>query len=270
MPFLCEFDTTDIRPASKPWPDTGTTMAFPHSLVSRPRLSHGFRMLDINKSATVRAKATIPYFNNTFTECHIATWLNTTLHGGIAHILVLPPADLDFLTGEHARNSDDPSSVRITFERRFVTPPKVVVFFNYIDLEMVHNWRLYVGASDIDMNGFTLNIDTWGDTILYGVQACWIAYPEDRPHIFSASVNTMGPITKPQKNQSKHITFGEVKFREDPTVFVGLNLIDIDHNTNLRVNAHVDGVSKTGLVWHIDTWDDTVLYAAGASIIAFD
>ena len=272
MPFLCEVDAGSIRPTTEPCPDTVATVTFPHPLVARPRLPHGFRALDVDKNSHIRAKSTIPYFTRAWADCHITSWDDTKLHNGVVHILALAPADLDFLTGEHMRHSGDSSSVRITFERRFVTPPKVVVFFNHIDLDMDHNWRLNVSASDVDANGFTLHIETWGDTILYGAQACWIAYPEDRPHIFSTSVNTMDirPVSQPQHEQSKDITFGEVEFWKDPTVFVALNYLNINCTRNLRVNAHVDGVSKTGLVCHIDSWYDTIMYAAGASIIAFN
>ena len=272
MPSLCEFNTDSVRRASEPRPDTWATVAFPHPFIARPRLPCGFRQLDVNKCANVRVKAPISYSTDSWADCHISAWSDTRLHGGIAHILALAPADLDFLTGEHMRRSGDPSSVRVNFERGFVTPPKVVVFFNYIDLDKNRNWRLHVSASDIDVNGFTIHINTWGDTIMYAVQACWIAYPEDRAHTFNTTINTMDvrPVSKPQKEQSKDVTFGGVKFWEDPAVFVALNLIDIDCTANLRVRAYVDGVCKTGLVWHIDTWHDTVLYAAGASIIAFN
>jgi len=209
-----------------------------------------------------------------FCEAGLAGYI-TRLYKGIDDIFVLTPGDLDFLTGEHMRKSKDPSSVRVDFERRFVTPPKVVVFLNQIDLDQNRNWRLSVRASGIDVRGFTLHVETWGDTTFYSAQACWIAYPEDREHIFSTSVNTMdlqvGPVTKPQPQQSnRDIKFDTVEFWKNPSVFVALNFLDIDCKASLRIKAYVDGVSRTGLVCHIDSWSDTVLYAAGASIIAFN
>jgi hypothetical protein len=167
---------------------------------------------------------------------------------------------------------NDPVSVRVSFERPFATPPKVVVFLNYIDLDKRHSWRLKTTATNIDANGFTLNIETWADTILYAAQACWIAYPEDRGHIFSTSVNTMDvrPWHAPQLRQSKAIAFNRVEFWKNPSVFMALNFFDIDCRANFRINAYVDDVSKTGLVWHIDSWADSIIYSAGASIIAFN
>jgi len=273
MPILCEFDTGSVRsPPANSRPDTWATINFPRSFVALPRVPHGFRLLDIDKKANIRAKSTIHSFTKHWADCHITTWYDSVLHYGVDHIFVRAPNNLDFLTGERIRHLVDPASVRVNFERPFVTPPKVVVFFNYIDLDKDHHWRLKVTATDIDANGFTLGIETWSDTILYAAQACWIAYPEDREHIFSASVDTteVRPLYRPQLQQSKAIEFNGVEFWKNPSVFVALNSFDIDCKANFRIKAYVDNVSKTGLIWHLDSWYDTILYSAGASIIAFN
>jgi H-type lectin domain len=230
----------------------------------------------MDNKANIRVKSTNQNITNTQVDCHITSWSDTVLYSAIDQSIVLPPASLQYLTGEYFRNiynnPDAPASVRVNFERPFVTPPKVVVFLNALDLSNAHNWRVKTSATAIDVNGFTLNIETWGDTTLYSAQACWIAYPEDETHIFSTSVNTMDVRAwdQPQLQQSKEITFNNVEFWKDPTVFIALNSIDIDCKANLRIKANVDGVSKTGLTWHIDSWYDTVLYSAGATIVAFN
>ena len=276
MPALCEFDTQSVRPPANTRPDTRATVNFPRQFAARPRLSHGFRSLDIDKRANIRAKSTIQSYTKNWADCHITTWGGTPLYSGIDQLFILAPNDLDFLTGEHIRNllddPTDPASVRVDFERSFVTPPKVVVFFNYIDLDKNRNWRLKTTAEDIDVSGFTLSIETWGDTVLHGAQACWIAYPEEREHIFSTSVNTMDvrPWYVPQVEQNGEIEFDGVEFWKTPSVFIALNSFDIDCEANFRINAFVHDVSETGLVWHLDSWGDTILYSAGASIIAFN
>jgi hypothetical protein len=223
MPILCEFNTqTDKAQKTNPRPDTQSTLKFPCPFVALPRLPHGIRALDINNNANIRAKSTIQYFTKTWADCHITAWDDTTLYSGIDHVFALAPNNLEFLTGEHMRNllanPNDPESVRINFDRPFTTPPKVVVFLNYIDLDKNHNWRLAASASDIGVNGFTLKISTWADTILYAAQACWIAYPEDREHIFSTSINTtdVRPWSSPQLQQSKAIAFDTIEFWKNP------------------------------------------------------
>jgi len=276
MPTFYEFDTQTARPPTDTIPDAQWTLNFPHPFVSRPRLPNGFRTLDLDKNDNIRIKSTILYFTEEWADVHVTTWGDSDFRTAVDDIFALSPGNMEYLTGEHMRNlvvdPNDPPSVRVEFDRPFVTPPKVVVFLNFMDLDKNHNWRLKTRASDIDVNGFTLHLETWGDTVLYAAQAGWIAYPEDETHIFSTSVNTteVCPENQPQATHSKAVTFENVEFWKNPDVFVALNSINIDKKANLRVRAYVDGVSQQGFTWHIDTWDDTVLYSAGASIIAFN
>ena len=223
----------------------------------------------------IHVKSIIPFFTKEWATCRVIAWEDGKLFRGIADVFALAPSDLDFLTGEHMRflrnNPNAPASTRINFERPFITPPKVVVFFNRFEFDLNRNWRVVTTASDIDVKGFTLTIETWSDTILHCAQACWIAYPEDRDYIFSTSVSTtdIRPWKEPQQEHSKEISFNSVEFLKKPSVFIALNYLDMDCKANLSVKAYVDGISKTGLVWHIDSWGDTILHAAGATLIAF-
>jgi len=276
MPSFYEFDTQTAHPPNQPEVDTQGIIDFARPFVARPRLANGFRQLNISKDADIRVKSSMMYFTRDWADVHVIAWDDTTLYSAINDLFVLSPGNMEYLTGEHMRNlmidPDDPASVRVNFTRPFPTPPKVVAFLNYLDLDKNHNWRLKTSATDIDVNGFTLNLDTWGDTVLYAAQVGWIAYPEDETHIFSTSVNTteVRPSDQPQATHSKAVTFENVEFWKNPDVFVALNSIDIDHKANLRIRAYVDGVSQQALTWHIDSWSDTVLYSAGASIIAFN
>ncbi|KAH8978377.1 hypothetical protein EDB86DRAFT_2816114 [Lactarius hatsudake] len=267
MPIHCEFDITQ------------RTLNFPRPFVEPPRLAHGLRVLDIGDNANIRVSSILQHITKSSADCNIITRANTTLYHAVANVFALAPCDLDFLTGEHMcsfwKNPNDPASVRIDFERPFVTPPKVVVvFFNRIEFDKDHNWRVVTTASNIDAKGFTLNIETWSDTVLYAAQTCWIAYPEDRERIFSTSVSTMDirPWDQQQLEHSGEISFtsSSVEFFKKPSAFIALNHLDVDCKADLRINAYVDPITTTRLVWHIDSWDDTVLYAAGATIIAFN
>ncbi|KAF9222878.1 hypothetical protein BS17DRAFT_161001 [Gyrodon lividus] len=75
-------------------------------------------------------------------------------------------------------------------------------------------------------------------------------------------------LDKPQLQQSKSIGFGDVEFWKNPNVFVAWNMFDLGCGANFRLKAYVNNVTQKGLTWHIDTWADTVLYSAGATIIA--
>jgi hypothetical protein len=264
MPSTCTFDISQ------------STLNFPRTFVACPRLAHGFRELDVGTNANISVTSRLQNITGTSADCQITSCSGATLYGAAVDVFALAPGDFGFLTGEHMRNlrinPNDPASVRIEFERRFITPPKVVVFFNSIDLDKNRVWRLKTTATDIYSGGFTLNIETWSDTIFYAARVGWIAYPEDHEHIFSTSINTMNvrPWYQTWATQSGKIGFNAVEFWKNPSVFVALNYLDIDCRAYLRFKIYVDDISTTGLVWHIDSWDNTILYSTGATIIAFN
>ena len=251
---------------------TSAQVGFPRTFLAPPRLPHGIRNLDQAKNANIRVRTPIENITKTSAVYHVTGWADTVVYGGIVASLNLAPGNVEFLTGEYTRTSSSPASVRINFERPFSTPPKVLSFFNAFDLDRSKNWRLKTGIANIDKNGFTLDIETWADTILYSTQVGWIAYPEDRERIFSASVSTqeVRPPSQPRLQTAKSITFGNVEFRKYPNVFVAFNEIDIDCKANFRLNAYVDNVNRDGLTWHLDSWADSVVYSAGAAIIAVE
>ena len=101
--------------------------------------------------------------------------------------------------------------------------------------------------------------------------AAWVAYPENKPHIFSTSVNTQEVRAWYRPQLAKHlesISFGDARFWNDPNVFVAWNMFDIDCGFGFRLNMYTDNVTQQGLTWHINAWVNTVLYAVGATIIA--
>jgi hypothetical protein len=53
-----------------------------------------------------------------------------------------------------------------------------------------------------------------------------------------------------------------------PQVAVGLNMLDISKDHDVRVIAYADTILTTGFTVHIDTWLDTTLYNAGLSWLA--
>jgi len=151
-------------------------------------------------------------------------------------------------------------------------PPAVVCWLNRLDLENggERNWRINAYATDISSDAATFHIDTWGDSILNGAAMCWITFPRDKKKVDSGSFSTsdVRPWHEARAKNSKRVRFKEGWFRKPPTVLVALNMFDMAGNADLRVRVDVDDVDAEGFTWHLDTWDDSTLYAAGASWIA--
>jgi len=97
----------------------------------------------------------------------------------------------------------------------------------------------------------------------------WIAYPSNRHNIASGSFNTMDvrPWFLP-KTKNKGTAMFDQEFEYTPRVLAALNWLDISNSTNFRLKLMIADASTKGLTWHLDTWDNTILYSAGASYIA--
>lgn len=204
-------------------------------------------------------------------------WGDTTLYFASASWLELSPGHLEYQSGEFCTVDDHPwnkpqmeTPRRIIFDRPFITPPKVIVFLKQLDMANDKSWLVATKVSGIDPNGFTIHIDTWGDSILYSAGAGWIAYPEDRPYVFSGTASTteIGPSDKPRLKTSKAIDIRQAWFLKAPNVFMAINSLNLDHRANLRIKVEATHVTQNSLTWHIDSWGDSILYDAGVSILA--
>lgn len=183
------------------------------------------------------------------------------------------PDDPDFQFGTFNSAADFPcfSSTRlITFPRAYSAPPRVVVWLKDLDISCKAGWRVKTYDTNVSATGFTIHIDTWSDTVLYSATATWVAYPADKPKIFSGRFNTMDvrPWNRPQLYNSAHVNFGSNIFTSPPRIFLALNSLDLDCTQNLRLRVTASNINAIGMTWYIDSWDTTILYSAGASYIA--
>ncbi len=64
----------------------------------------------------------------------------------------------------------------IRFSQPFSTSPNIVLGLSYVDIYQGANHRIKVIATDIDPNGFFLEIHTWLNTQVWGADVNWLAY----------------------------------------------------------------------------------------------
>ncbi|KAG0641499.1 hypothetical protein HOY80DRAFT_721599 [Tuber brumale] len=277
MPTTGYWNTQDVRPWDRPQLETSNIITFAKPFVAPPRLPLGLNSLDIRNDTNIRVVATASEITKESFKARISTWGDTTLYSAGASWLEVSPSHLEYQTGELSTQDDHPwnkpqllTSRRINFDRPFVTPPKVIVFLKELDMDKTKVCRVVAKVSGIDRNGFTIHIDTWRDSILYSATAGWIAYPEDRPYVFSGIAKTQDirPWNKPQLKHSKKIDFGGLKFWKTPNIFMAISSLDFGNGANLRIKVEAKDVTEAGLTWHIDSWGDSAFYSASASILA--
>ncbi|KAK3944177.1 hypothetical protein QBC46DRAFT_375581 [Diplogelasinospora grovesii] len=121
---------------------------------------------------------------------------------------------------------------------------------------------LYAIPASLTTNGFS----TGWNRQLSETDKAFIAktYPPEGMDIASFNTMEIRPWDQPTKEAMKRQTY-PAPYNTPPKFAVGLNWLDIDHATNIRVKAYADNITKTAADMHIDTWADTTLYSAGCT-----
>lgn len=173
--------------------------------------------------------------------------------------------------GNNNLNPPQKSVKSIQFERPFKEPPEVVCWLKLLHLKSGGpNYRIIAYATNITTTGFTANLNTWEDSTVLGAAMCWIAFPKDKRKVAGGHfyTNEVRPWTEPREKTSKQISFPPGRFKKPPVVLVALNELDMKGDKDLRIKVEATDITKDGFTWHLDTWDDSVLYGAGGGYVA--
>lgn len=276
-PIIGTFHTKELRSWKQVRAKTSKVVSFTHAYSTIPSLLLGLTAVDVGNGANVRVKSYTSKIQLDRFEVNLDSWEETTLYGAGCAWLEIEADDKDFQFGSYHTIEDHPwtrpqihNTRKITFKRAFATAPHVVVWLSCIDLSSGKNWRIKTFATDVSAKGFTIHIDTWADSVLYTAVASWLAYPVDRAGVTSGSFTTLDirSWAQPQLYNSGHEAFKSGVFEKPPKMFLALNSLDMGRGRNMRLSVKADNVSATGMTWHLDSWEDSVLYSAGASYIA--
>ncbi|KAJ9658043.1 hypothetical protein H2201_007938 [Coniosporium apollinis] len=160
---------------------------------------------------------------------------------------------------------------QIDFSPPYKLPPRLVVGLTGIDVYYGTNLRVKAYADNVKESNFKVHLDSWADTQLYSANATWVEF-EDAAHEYQTGTfdtQSIHPWKKPQKKNSERIKFKRGVYDDTPNVVVWLSGFDMATGHNWRIKVYADGIDKDGFTIHLDTWADTVLYAAQASWIAY-
>lgn len=275
-PTIGKFHTNELRSWKQVRHKTSKGVSFADKYSAPPSLVIGLTAIDVGHHANARVKSYTSGIQPDRFEIHLDSWEDTKLYGAGCAWLEFE-AESDFQFGSYNTVEDHPwtrpqihNTRKITFARAYSTTPKVVVWLSCIDLSSGKNWRVKTFATDVSPVGFTIHIDTWADSILYTAVASWVAYSAGKEGVASGSFTTLDTRSwnKPQMYNSGHEGFQNGVFEKPPRMFLAINSLDIDHGQNLRLGVTADHVSAGGMTWHLNAWEDTILYSAGASYIA--
>lgn len=270
-------NTNTVRSWQTPQHDNPLPVQFPTPHSAPPSVLTGLNYLDFSSWANVRIETSVQDVRTDGTVINMRSWSNTVHHNSGCAWLVPPSTDDDFQHGHFATGDDHPwhspkrqTSRRVAFSRPYAVPPKVVIWLDMLDVESNANCRVRAYTTDVACDAFTVHVDTWQNTKLFGAGVCWAAHSAGRRDICSGTFATgdVRHFSQPRLDTSKSLLFENADFDAPPQLFLAFNSMDIDNCANLRLKVYTSRVTPTGMIWHIDGWENTVVYSAGASFIA--
>lgn len=276
------YNTREQRPWFPPVARNVKQVTFWPQHDAAPGVAVGLTDLDISKAANIRISAYADRITTASMSVHLDAWADTALYSAGCTWLEDRQEEFDLQVGDFSTKELHPwnqptrtNSKWMRFPRPFSSPPKVIVWLKSVDMAKNFNWRVEAYPShDVSTTGFTININTWADSILYSADASWIAYVQapDKIMIQSGAADTRQyrPWNPAQLTNGAKVDFPAGSFDRPPkTLLLAVNRFDFDHRYNLRFRAYADAISDAGFRWHVDSWADSLCYGAGISYIAF-
>lgn len=158
----------------------------------------------------------------------------------------------------------------VMFSPKFNETPSIALGLSGVEIGPAANARVLARIDRVDPNSAVVSVNSWDDTQFQGAQVSWIEAAKDDVDFQIGSFQTwdVHPWSKPQAQTSKKLYFPQ-SYSEPPKVLVMLKSFDMKKGFNYRIKAYTTDIKSDSFVIHIDSWDDTVLFSASASWIAY-
>lgn len=277
-PVIGTFHTGEVRRMGESWGHTSKMVSFPSPYSQRPGIPVALMWLEIGNNQNVRVKCYSSKITETYFEISIDTWAGTSLYQASCAWMEIGANHPQFQFGTYSTLEDHAwydyrvENIRnVIFSRPYTTPPRVVVWLSSIDMGYDHDWRVKAYATHVTAEGFTIHIDTWGDSELHTAAASWVAYPLGKAGVFDGSFGIGTSASHEQSGQlptSGYTEFGKDVFSLPPRTMLGISSFHIQCGHNLRLAVGTTSVGASGMTWYLNSWGDTILHSATASYIA--
>lgn len=231
----------------------------------------GLTGIDAIKTANIRVRSDAKNIQPDGATIDVDTWGDTTLYWGDADYIAWGDCASTLEHGTLDTYREGVWSKKVKFSEFYDAPPTVVVFFYYLDLGTTGDaWRVKAYTEDVTTTGFTIGANTWSTSRIYAVGVSWIAVPATSSRFRAGSYSTaeLHDWQQPAQKHSKSLAFSS-PIRDNPTVFTGLNFIDMYNVENLRIKLAQASISAQGFTWHIDSWAYSKINKASASYLAY-
>jgi len=176
----------------------------------------------------------------------------------------------------HVGKGDRHYTFHTNFDKAFPSIPHVVAFFSGLDILKDEDQRVKVVPTNVDVNGFDLDVSTWSTTRVWSISVVWLAMehiPNDGARIEAGHLpfkKTTAGFTLHHKKMGNRTFANHVNYNKKftgpnmPHIVTGLSMIDIAKEDDYRVSVTTGNVNKDGFDLSLNTWSRTLIYGAGA------
>ncbi|KAF5246292.1 hypothetical protein FAUST_1409 [Fusarium austroamericanum] len=263
------FDTSNSDPVQQ-------DMAFEPSYAEPPRVAVGLSWLDLDYNTDICVKATAEDVSTDHFTVGITPGTGSNVYSAACSWLEASASEPDIKIGQwdltpelisKAKPSGAKISASIKFDQRFDRSemPIVVAWFTGLSLGKDSPWRVKTYITGISQFKFQLHVEAGSDTDLRGATVTWLAIPAGKEGIIAGSFCT-DDIPGPENAGT--INFSQAGFQSAPAVMMAICGLDFECGRNLRLRASHSALTKEGMVWHLDSWLDSVLNTATGVYVA--
>lgn len=158
------------------------------------------------------------------------------------------------------------------FSEPYPEPPRVLIGITYLDVDFGQPLRARASVSEVTPLSFRPVLETWADTICYGISGSWLEIAPGDSDIQTGRCNTYG-LDKHWHVAKDMEIIRDVNFynpyAEVPEVICYLVHIDSLQLTNHRMHVDPKNITRTGFELHFTSWGDSQIFELEAEWIAF-
>lgn len=252
-------------------------MAFEPSYAQPPRVAVGLSWLDLDYRTDICVKATAEDVSEDHFTVGIIPGTGSNVYSAACSWLEASVNEPDIKMGQWDLNSSTwrsktkptggKTSTFIKFDQRFDgrEAPIVVAWFTGLSLGKDSPWRVKTYVTDASPFKFQLHVEAGSETDLRNATVTWLAIPAGKEGI-TAGFFCTDDIPGPENAGA--IDFSPAGFRSAPSMMMAICGIDFECGHNLRLRVSHSSLTRDGMVWHLDSWLDSLMNMATGIYVA--
>lgn len=162
----------------------------------------------------------------------------------------------------------------VFFKRPYATPPKVVVWIHAFDFGASAGWRLNAFPTNIRGKGFTVNVNSWSNTILYSANVSWVAWPAEEKGVTGnywtptmKRINGTAEVANAGFTNTSWIPFNQgVKRRTFPELMMGFSQVDVAASKTGMKLAVENGIASDGVNCTVRSFGNVTVWTTGLKV----